>query len=34
MQRYCRDSQLEDRPITNEMARNTIAETLGLPRSF
>jgi alkylation response protein AidB-like acyl-CoA dehydrogenase len=35
MQRYWRDSRLwRIGPITNEMARNVIAETLGLPRSF
>lgn len=35
MQRYWRDSRLwRIGPITNEMARNTIAENLGLPRSF
>lgn len=35
MQRYWRDSRLwRIGPITNEMARNTIAEQLGLPRSF
>lgn len=35
MQRYWRDSRLwRIGPITNEMARNAIAETLGLPRSF
>lgn len=35
MQRYWRDARLwEIGPITNEMARNTIAEQLGLPRSF
>jgi acyl-CoA dehydrogenase len=35
MQRYWRDSRLfRIGPITNEMARNTIAEGLGLPRSF
>jgi acyl-CoA dehydrogenase len=34
-QRYWRDSRLfRIGPITNEMARNTIAEQLGLPRSF
>jgi len=35
MQRYWRDVRLfRIGPITNEMARNTIAEGLGLPRSF
>jgi acyl-CoA dehydrogenase len=35
MQRYWRDARLwAIGPITNEMARNTIAEELGLPRSF
>jgi alkylation response protein AidB-like acyl-CoA dehydrogenase len=35
MQRYWRDARLwAIGPITNEMARNTIAEQLGLPRSF
>ena len=35
MQRYWRDARLwQIGPITNEMARNTIAERLGLPRSF
>ena len=35
MQRYWRDSRLfRIGPITSEMARNTIAEQLGLPRSF
>lgn len=35
MQRYWRDSRLwRIGPITNEMARNGIAESLGLPRSF
>lgn len=35
MQRYWRDSRLwRIGPITNEMVRNSIAETLGLPRSF
>ena len=35
MQRYWRDSRLwRIGPITNEMVRNGIAETLGLPRSF
>jgi len=34
-QRYWRDSRLfRIGPITNEMARNVIAENLGLPRSF
>lgn len=34
-QRYWRDSRLwRIGPITNEMARNSIAEQLGLPRSF
>lgn len=35
MHRYWRDSRLwRIGPITNEMARNVIAENLGLPRSF
>lgn len=35
MQRYWRDSRLwRIGPITNEMARNSIAEQIGLPRSF
>jgi alkylation response protein AidB-like acyl-CoA dehydrogenase len=35
MQRYWRDVRLfRIGPITNEMARNSIAEWLGLPRSF
>ena len=35
MQRYWRDARLFPiGPITNEMARNAIAENLGLPRSF
>lgn len=35
MQRYWRDSRLwRIGPITNEMARNSIAEQMGLPRSF
>lgn len=35
MQRYWRDARLwQIGPVTNEMARNTIAEQLGLPRSF
>jgi len=35
MQRYWRDSRLwRIGPITNEMARNSLAEQLGLPRSF
>jgi alkylation response protein AidB-like acyl-CoA dehydrogenase len=35
MQRYWRDSRLwRIGPITNEMVRNSIAESLGLPRSF
>ncbi|MCP5388257.1 MAG: acyl-CoA/acyl-ACP dehydrogenase [Novosphingobium sp.] len=35
MQRYWRDSRLwRIGPITNEMVKNGIAETLGLPRSF
>lgn len=34
-QRYWRDARLfRIGPITNEMARNTIAENLGMPRSF
>jgi alkylation response protein AidB-like acyl-CoA dehydrogenase len=35
MQRYWRDSRLyRIGPITNEMARNVIAESYGLGRSF
>ncbi|SEB46691.1 Acyl-CoA dehydrogenase [Rhodococcus jostii] len=35
MQRYWRDARLyRIGPVTNEMARNSIAEGLGLPRSF
>jgi acyl-CoA dehydrogenase len=35
MQRYWRDHRiLRMTPISNEMVRNTIAESLGLPRSF
>jgi alkylation response protein AidB-like acyl-CoA dehydrogenase len=35
MQRYWRDARLlMIGPISNEMARNMIAEGLGLPRSF
>lgn len=35
MQRYWRDARLlRIGPISNEMARNMIAEGLGLPRSF
>jgi acyl-CoA dehydrogenase len=35
MQRYWRDVRLfRIGPVTNEMARNGIAESLGLPRSF
>jgi acyl-CoA dehydrogenase len=35
MQRYWRDARLwRIGPVTNEMARNAIAENLGLPRSF
>jgi len=35
MQRYWRDSRLwRIGPITNEMARNAIAENLGFPRAF
>ena len=35
MQRYWRDHRiLRMTPISNEMVRNTIAENLGLPRSF
>ncbi|PXY17425.1 acyl-CoA dehydrogenase family protein [Prauserella muralis] len=35
MQRYWRDARLfRIGPVTNEMARNIIAENLGLPRSF
>jgi alkylation response protein AidB-like acyl-CoA dehydrogenase len=35
MQRYWRDARLfRIGPITNEMARNALAENLGLPRSF
>jgi alkylation response protein AidB-like acyl-CoA dehydrogenase len=34
-QRYWRDARLfRIGPVTNEMARNSIAEQLGLPRSF
>jgi alkylation response protein AidB-like acyl-CoA dehydrogenase len=34
-QRYWRDARLfRIGPVTNEMARNSIAEILGLPRSF
>jgi alkylation response protein AidB-like acyl-CoA dehydrogenase len=34
-QRYWRDARLfRIGPVTNEMARNGIAETFGLPRSF
>ncbi|SVD17618.1 uncharacterized protein METZ01_LOCUS370472 [marine metagenome] len=34
-QRYWRDSRLyRIGPVTNEMARNSIAESFGLPRSF
>jgi alkylation response protein AidB-like acyl-CoA dehydrogenase len=34
-QRYWRDARLfRIGPVTNEMARNSIAELLGLPRSF
>ena len=34
-QRYWRDARLfKIGPVTNEMARNSIAEHLGLPRSF
>ena len=35
MQRYWRDSRLlRIGPVSNEMARNMIAESFGLPRSF
>ena len=35
MQRYWRDARLyRIGPIANEMARNSIAEMAGLPRSF
>jgi acyl-CoA dehydrogenase len=35
MQRYWRDARLyRMSPVTNEMARNLVAEKLGLPRSF
>ena len=35
MQRYWRDHRiLRMTPISNEMVRNSIAENLGLPRSF
>ena len=35
MQRYWRDARLyRIGPISSEMARNSIAESLGLPRSF
>ena len=35
MQRYWRDARLyRIGPISSEMARNNIAESLGLPRSF
>jgi alkylation response protein AidB-like acyl-CoA dehydrogenase len=35
MQRYWRDSRLQRiGPVTDEMARNLIAEQMGLPRSF
>jgi alkylation response protein AidB-like acyl-CoA dehydrogenase len=35
MQRYWRDARLfRIGPVTNEMARNSIAENMGLPRSF
>ena len=35
MQRYWRDARLyKIGPIANEMARNSIAEMAGLPRSF
>jgi alkylation response protein AidB-like acyl-CoA dehydrogenase len=35
MQRYWRDARLlMIGPVSNEMARNMIAEGLGLPRSF
>jgi alkylation response protein AidB-like acyl-CoA dehydrogenase len=35
MQRYWRDARLyRMSPITNEMARNLVAERLGMPRSF
>jgi alkylation response protein AidB-like acyl-CoA dehydrogenase len=35
LQRYWRDARLyRMSPVTNEMARNLVAERLGLPRSF
>jgi acyl-CoA dehydrogenase len=35
MQRYWRDARLSRiGPITDEMARNDVGESLGLPRSF
>ena len=35
MQRYWRDARLfRIGPISDEMARNTVAEMVGLPRSF
>jgi acyl-CoA dehydrogenase len=35
MQRYWRDHRiLRMTPISNEMVRNSIAESLGLPRSY
>jgi alkylation response protein AidB-like acyl-CoA dehydrogenase len=35
MQRYWRDHRiLRISPISNEMVRNSIAESLGLPRSY
>jgi alkylation response protein AidB-like acyl-CoA dehydrogenase len=35
MQRYWRDARLlKIGPVSNEMARNMIAESLGLPRSY
>jgi alkylation response protein AidB-like acyl-CoA dehydrogenase len=35
LQRYWRDSRFyRMSPITNEMARNLVAERLGMPRSF
>jgi alkylation response protein AidB-like acyl-CoA dehydrogenase len=35
MQRYWRDSRLlRIGPVSNEMARNQIAESFGLPRSY
>ncbi|MEE8320556.1 MAG: acyl-CoA dehydrogenase, partial [Gammaproteobacteria bacterium] len=35
MQRYWRDARLlRIGPVSNEMARNMIAESMGLPRSF